>query len=487
MELRWGVVHPVVIREIIRFMVSSYLSRWALAVVFCGSGWAGVAANPLEQMDASMRELVKKVSPAVVKIVVVGYGPAESESKRNTALIEKQTSVGSGVIVDPSGYIVTNAHVVSGAVHLHVILPQPMPAGSSALENLERHEKTVEGRVIGVSETVDLAVVKIDGKDLPSLPLDNPAQVQQGEMAFAFGSPEGLENTVTMGLVSAALRQPDPDKPMVYVQTDAAINPGNSGGPLVDVHGNLIGINTFILTQSGGNEGLGFAIPAPMVRMLYPQIRKYGHTHRGQIGVNVQRVTPALEKGLGLTDASGVIISDLLAGGPADEAGVKVGDLVLTLDGRAATSLPALEAGLFLKPPGSVAKLTVLRGDEKLEMEIPVVERPHNFDKLADLVNPAKSLVPRLGILGVEIDRDLAKELGGLRIEAGVIVAARAADPARIESGLIPGDVIHSFNGVPVVTLDGLREMVSRLTPGDAVAMEIERDQALMYVSFFMD
>ena len=468
-------------------MESSYLGRLALAVVLCGSGYAGVAANPLEQMDASMRELVNKVSPAVVKIVVVGYGPAESDNKRNTALIEKQTSVGSGVIVDPSGYIVTNAHVVSGAVHLHVILPQPMPAGSSALENLERHEKTVEGRVIGVSETVDLAVVKIDGKDLPSLPLDNPAQVQQGEMAFAFGSPEGLENTVTMGLVSAALRQPDPDKPMVYVQTDAAINPGNSGGPLVDVHGNLIGINTFILTQSGGNEGLGFAIPAPMVRMIYPQIRKYGHTHRGQIGVNVQRVTPALAKGLGLPDASGVIISDLLPGGPADRAGVKVGDLVLTLDGRPATSLPALESGLFLKAPGSVAKLTVLRRGEKLEMEIPVVERPHNFDKLADLVNPAKSLVPRLGILGVEIDRDLVKELGGLRIEAGVIVAARAADPARIESGLIPGDVIHSFNGVPVVTLDGLREMVSRLTPGDAVAMEIERDQALMYVSFFVD
>jgi serine protease Do len=468
-------------------MVSTYLGRWAAAVVLCGSGYAGVAASPLEQMDASMRELVKKVSPAVVKIVVVGYGPAETEGKRNTALIEKQTSVGSGVIVDPTGYIVTNAHVVSGAVHLHVILPQPLTAGSSALENLERHEKTVEGRVIGVSQTVDLAVVKIDGKDLPSLPLDNPAQVQQGEMAFAFGSPEGLENTVTMGLVSAALRQPDPDKPMVYVQTDAAINPGNSGGPLVDVHGNLIGINTFILTQSGGNEGLGFAIPAPMVRMIYPQIRKYGHTHRGQIGVNVQRVTPALEKGLGLSDASGVIISDLLAGGPADRAGVKTGDLVLALDGRPATSLPALEAGLFMKPPGSTAHLTVMRGDEKLEMDIPVVQRPHNFDKLADLVNPAKSLVPRLGILGVEIDRDLVKELGGLRIETGVIVAARAADPARIESGLIPGDVIHSFNGVPVVTLDGLREMVSGLKPGEAVAMQIERDEALMYLSFFVD
>ncbi len=460
---------------------------WPSLLLACATAFAGIPGTALEQMDSSMRTLVAKVSPAVVKIVVVGYGPTEDDSKLNTALIARQTSVGSGVIVDPSGYIITNAHVVRGAIHLHVILPLPVSAPGSALDDLVRHERTVEGRIVGLSEEADLAVVKIDGSNLPTLPVDNTAHVEQGELAFAFGSPEGLENTVTMGLVSAALRQPDPDKPMVYVQTDAAINPGNSGGPLVDVQGNLIGINTFILTQSGGNEGLGFAIPAPIVRMIYPQIRKYGHVHRGQIGVNVQRVTPALAKALAFPDDYGVVISDLLPGGPAETAGVKIGDLVLSLDGRRATSLPSFEASLFLKPPGSVAKLSVLRGTEKLDLEVPVVERPHNFDKLADLVNPSVSLVPRLGILGVEIDRDLAKELGELRIKAGVIVAGRAADPARIESGLIPGDVIHSFNGVPVATLDGLRDLVSHLKPGEAVAMQIERDQALMYLSCFVD
>ncbi len=452
-----------------------------------GTARAGVPSGTLEQMNDAMRALVAKVSPSVVKIVVVGYGTSDEDSKRNAALITKQKSLGSGIIVDPSGYIVTNAHVVSGALHLHVTLSGPMPAPGSALDDFTRHDRTVEGRIVGLSDETDLAVIKIDGSNLPALPLDKAAHVYQGQLALAFGSPEGLENTVTMGLVSAALRQPDPDRPMVYVQTDAAINPGNSGGPLVDVEGNLIGINTFILTQSGGNEGLGFAIPTPIVRMVYGQIRKYGHVHRGQIGVNVQRVTPALAKALSLPNDYGVIISDLLPGGPAENAGVKVGDVALSLDGKVATSLPAFEAALFMKPPGSTAKLIVLRGDAKLEMDVPVVERPHNYDKLADLVNPEHSLVPRLGILGIEIDRDLVAQLGDLRVKAGVIVAGRAADPARIESGLVTGDVIHSFNGVPIATLDGLRQAVGQLKSGDAVAIQIERDQAMMYLSFYVD
>ncbi len=462
----------------------------AAVVLVLGAAVPAAAATPsnaLEQMNDSMRDLVRKVSPAVVKIVVVGYGTAQDTGRREAALITKQTSLGSGIIVDPSGYIVTNAHVVSGALHLHVTMQGPLAEPGSPGDDLVRHERTMEGRIVGLSETTDLAVVKIEGKDLPSLPLDNAAHVEQGQLALAFGSPEGLENTVTMGLVSAALRQPDPDRPMVYVQTDAAINPGNSGGPLVDVKGNLIGINTFILSQSGGNEGLGFAIPTPIVRMVYDQIRKYGHVHRGQIGVNVQRVTPPLAQALGLKRDYGVIISDLLPDGPAETHGVKIGDVVLAMDGRAASSLPAFEAALFMKPPGSTAKLEVQRGTDSLNIEVPVVERPHNFDKLAGLADPARSLVPRLGILGIEIDRDLAKELGDLRMQAGVIVAGRAADPAGIESGLETGDVIHSLNGVPIATLDGLRQAVGQLKSGDAAAIQIERQGGLMFLSFFVE
>src|SRR5947208_10247144 len=186
-----------------------------------------------------------------------------------------------------------------------------------------------------------------------------------------------------MGIVSAVARQPDADHPMVYIQTDAPINHGNSGGPLVNVRGELVGINTFILSESGGSQGLGFAIPSAIVDVASRQLRTYGHLHQGQIGANLQTITPDLARGLGLAQEWGVIVSDLLPGGPADLAGLRVQDVILSIDGRPMDSLPLLAFYLYARNAGDQLKLTVLRGQDQLVLDVPVIERPHDVDRLA--------------------------------------------------------------------------------------------------------
>jgi serine protease Do len=236
--------------------------------------------------------IVKKVSPSVVQILVTGYGPLEEgEHGNTTAVIGRQRAIGSGFVIDPTGYIVTNAHVVNGAQRVQVVLPSDKPEGTLEAA-LSTRTTVVPARLVGVARDIDLAVIKVDAGILPALALSSYRKLGQGEIVFAFGSPQGLRNTVTMGVVSAVARQTEPDSPMVYVQTDAPINPGNSGGPLVNVNGEVVGVNTFILSQSGGNEGLGFAIPSNVVNVAFRQLRKYGHLHRAEIGIGIQTITP---------------------------------------------------------------------------------------------------------------------------------------------------------------------------------------------------
>src|ERR1700733_5085727 len=231
----------------------------------------------LAQLNGALESLAAKVSPAVVQILVTGYGPLKEEDRSQTAFIVRQHAVGSGVIVDSNGYIMTNAHVVEGAQRIRVALPVPGDSGRSVPIG-KRH--ILEARLIGTHKDTDLALLKIDETDLPTLPLLSQQNARVGQLVFAIGSPEGLQNSVTMGVVSAVSRQPDPSKALTYVQTDAPINPGNSGGPLVDMNGDVVGINTFILSEGGGSEGLGFAIPARIVDFVYHSLRKYGHVHR---------------------------------------------------------------------------------------------------------------------------------------------------------------------------------------------------------------
>lgn len=441
--------------------------------------------DALHQFNDSVEALVQRVAPSVVQIVVTGYGASQdTEQGQTSVVIGKQRSIGSGVIVDPEGYIVTNAHVVKGAVKIDVIVPSAAPEGNMSVLSQLGREQTYDARVVGVARLIDLAVIKIEAHNLPALSIHRPTPPKQGEIVFAFGSPEGLRNSVTMGVVSAAARQPDPDSPLVYIQTDTPINPGNSGGPLVDPDGELVGINTFILTSSGGSQGLGFAIPAGVVAFAYPQLVKYGHIHQPEIGAILQTITPELAAGLHLQRDFGVIVSDVVPGGPADGAGLRTQDIILSLDGRPADNLPLFTRSLYMHASGEQVRLEVLRGSNRTELRVSLAERPHKVDSLTDVVDPVKNLVPRLGILGMEISVDLAHSLPDLRIPTGVIVVAKTLGAGTGEVPLQTGDVIHGLNGATITSLTDLREGMAKFSPGDAVALLIERSGQIIYVSF---
>jgi len=438
----------------------------------------------LRQLNSALEGLVAKVSPAVVQILVSGYGPANDNSHTETALIVRQHALGSGIIVDPNGYIMTNAHVVEGAQRIRVALPLP---GDSANDVPVGKRRIVDARLLGVHKDSDLALLKIEETNLPTAALSTERRAREGELVVAIGSPEGLQNSVTMGVVSSGARQPDPDKPMVYIQTDAPINPGNSGGPLVDTEGYVIGLNTFILSESGGSEGLGFAIPARIVNFVYHSLRKYGHVHRVEIGAVAQTITPDLAEGLDLPRSWGVIISDVVSGGPAEAAGLKIQDIVLAADGRRTATLSAFSAALYLHPLDQVLKLEVLRGQESKTLYIPAIEHRDRMDQLMDAVDPEKSLIPRLGILAIDLTDQLRSMVTDLRIASGVVVVGRAADLIVPETGLTTGDIIHSLNTTPVDSAEQLRTLTRQLKGGQPVVLQIERGGQLQYLAFEMD
>ena len=463
------------------------MSIWFLALGSLAGQSPQNAGRPdaLHQLNDSVEALVERVSPSVVQIVVTGYSSSEREQRGETDLvIGRERAIGSGVIVDPEGYIVTNAHVLNGAEKIEVIVPPQPMAGMPANQAQDLQSKNFQARKVGVSREIDLAVIKIEAHGLPALGIHGSTQAKQGELVFAFGSPEGLRNTVTMGVVSAVARQPDPDSPLVYIQTDAPINPGNSGGPLVNTDGQLLGINTFILTTSGGNQGLGFAIPAGVLAFAYPQLLKYGHIHQPEMGAILQTITPELAAGLHLQKDFGIIVSDVSPGGPAETAGLRIQDIILSVDGTPAGSLPLFTHSLYMHGSGERVRVEVLRGSQRLQLEIPLVERPHKEDNLIDTADPEKNSVRRLGIIGIELNLQLAQSLPELRIPTGVIVAAMTAGDVSRDIPLQSGDVIHGLNGTPITTLDGLREALAKLKPGDGVALQLERLGQLIYVSF---
>jgi serine protease Do len=444
------------------------------------------ADNALRKLNESVDALIKKVSPSVVQILVTGYGPVESSERGNTAVvIGRQRAIGSGFVVDPEGYVLTNAHVVNGAQRVQIVVPAAN--NDNSLQSiLAARTNIVPARVVGVARDADLALLKVDNVKLSSLRLANYRNLRQGELVLAFGSPEGLRNTVTLGVVSSVARQIDPDSPMVYIQTDAPINPGNSGGPLVNVDGEVIGVNTFILSQSGGNEGLGFAIPSSVVGQIYQQLRKFGHLHRTEIGIGIQTITPVMAAALNLPHSYGVIVSDVLPNTPAAAAGIRIGDVLLSIDGRLADSVPYVSFRLMSVNSGEKVHIELLRGKERLAFDVPVAERPDNMDQITSLADPEKNLVRPLGILGVEIDQKIAGMAPELRDPYGIIVAARSTEA----SGDIPlnsGDVIRTLNGEPMTTLQRLRDALKGLSPGAPVVLQIQREDRLLFIAFTLE
>jgi serine protease Do len=435
----------------------------------------------LREVSRTLETLSDRVSPAVVQVFAMGYALPDPAGD-DPALLTQQRSTGSGVILDPEGFIVTNAHVVLGAYRIQVQIPQPRSRDARSI--LNPRPRAVGAQLVAADEETDLAVLKVAERDLPSLALADSDAVRPGQLVLAFGSPLGLDSSVTLGVVSAVARQLEPDDPMIYIQTDASINPGNSGGPLVNTEGEVIGINTLILSQSGGHEGLGFAAPSNIVRNIFDQVRRHGQVRRGQIGVRTQTITPALAEGLRLPRDWGVLLGDVFPGGPADRAGLRPGDIVTSLDGKPMENSRQLQVNLYARAIGDRVRLGVLRGGRALDAEVPVVQRADDPGRFASLVRPDKHRFDRLGILGLDLSPSLADLLPELREPTGVVVAAssRGRLPGW-EASLEPGDVIHALNGRPVVSLAALREAVAALKPGDAVVLHVERDGALMYVA----
>jgi serine protease Do len=443
------------------------------------------SASLLRDLSASVEALTTRVSMSVVQVLVTGYGPVDERMRGDETgvVIGRQRSIGSGAIIDPDGYIITNAHVVAGARHVQVVFHRDTMATEPLGTLVAEAGETVDARIVGTASEIDLALLKVDVTGLRALPLAKYDAIRQGELVFAFGSPEGLRNSVTMGVVSSVARQPDPDSPTIYIQTDAPINPGNSGGPLVNVDGELVGVNTFILSESGGSQGLGFAIPSAIVASAYPQLRKYGHLHRGIIGISTQAITPALAAGLNLTRTSGVMVSDVTPGSPAEAAGVAVKDIVATVNGKPVENVPILALELGRAVAGETVTLGLLRGTETVSAAVTVVERPHPIDALAGLADPEKNTILKLGIIGVDISEATSALLSDLRIASGVLVAARTQLSSGNEVPLAAGDVIHSVNGIGVRSVDALRVLVDAVRANSELILQIERNSQLLFVT----
>jgi len=437
------------------------------------------------ELSNTLETISSQSGRAVVQIFARGY-TTNDESSNTDTLLTSQRSSGSGVVLTPDGFILTNAHVVKGARNLRVDLPhQPAPEAQAHTEKFAG--RSIPARVIGVDRQTDLAVIKIDRENLPYLEFGDSNSLKQGQLVLALGNPLGLENSVSLGVVSAVARQLKPDDPVTYIQTDAPINPGNSGGPLIDADGRVVGINTLILTQSGGSEGIGFAIPSNLASRIFRQLKTIGHVHRLQLGLVVQSVTPAMADGLSLQRDRGVIVSDVEPEGPAAKAGIQTDDIIVAMNGKLLESAPQLDSGVYRQSPGETISLQILRGEQTLTIKVAPEERSEQFDALADLMDPAVNVIPQLGIVGLDVTKAVLQLLPDLRRPAGVVVAAHVASSPYSGPTLETGDVIYAMNRRVVSTVAGLRAMLDRLKPGDAVVLLVEREGKLIYVSLELE
>jgi serine protease Do len=374
-----------------------------------------------------------------------------------------QRALGSGVIVSSDGYIVTNNHVVGGADKVEVRLSDG---------------RVFPATIVGTDPKSDVAVIKISKTGLPAIKIGDSNKVRIGSFVLAVGNPFGLEQTVTMGIVSALGRSglgiTDYES---FIQTDAAINPGNSGGALVNMRGELIGINTAILSKSGGNVGIGFAIPANVVMTIKKSIDKYGKVVRGWLGVTVQEITPDIAKGLGISTVKGALISDVLKGSPAEKAGIKRGDIIIGIDGEPVQNTAAMRFQVSEVMPGTTVKVKVLRdGKEKV---IPVVA--------GDL---AKAQIPEHQILikdnkflegasVADLTPAIRETLGIGNDIQGVVVIEVVNNSAAAKTGLRPGDIIISINNSATRSLQDLKNILGSLK-GMKMSLSLYRQGMVM-------
>lgn len=436
-------------------------------------------ASALAAVSDATQDLARRIRPCVVKVVAVGYLAAGDDGDQGT--VSRGQSWGSGVIVDPDGYIVTNAHVLGGADHVQVTLPLSPPDPAQDGRTARAH-RILPAQVVGEDEEADVALLKVAETGLPYLPLTHPGPIRQGELVLAFGSPQGLEDSVSLGVVSSAARQFQPEDPIAYVQTDAPVNPGSSGGPLVDALGQLVGINTLFLSQSGGSEGLGFAIPASLVKAVVDQLRRAGHAGRAEIGLDVRTVDPNLAAAWGLPVVGAVVVEDVVPDGPAAKSPIRPGDLIESVDGERLDNLQELNLRLYRALPGARLKLGMLRDGQRFSVSVKTREHASATSRLAAAVRQ-RDLIPQLGAFVVDLDQDLARELDQARGKGGVLIAAVLGDAPALGEDLQAGDIIYGMNRKPVTNSARLRELLSAMKPGDPIALQIEREGRLRFVA----
>ena len=431
-------------------------------------------ASSLEQLSSSLQSIAKQVEPAVVQVLSSTYAVDSGSEHGGAAVVSQQRISGTGILISSDGYIVTNAHVVERARRLRVKLNR---ASSDA------PVRPLSAKLIGADRQTDIAVIKIDLAGLPFLSFGDSSNLNQGQIVLAFGSPLGLENSVSMGVVSSVDRQLDLDSPLVYVQTDAAINPGNSGGPLVNTAGQVVGMNTFIFSKSGGNEGIGFAIPSNLVSAISGQIRNAHHVHHHQIGISVRAISPALAQALKLATEDGVLIEDVALESSAEDAGLRVGDIITRVNSKPIHNVRQLALNMYVYAVGDQAHIDVLRGGQPLSFQVPVVEAVDDPQRFADMVTEQNNSIPKLGILALTVDEKLSALLPSLRGSGGVLVAAKmAAGSFYFGDDLLPGDVIHSLNGTSIKDISSLNSILDSLKAEDPLVLQVERSGSWQFV-----
>jgi len=453
---------------------------WFTGLIVALSLPAQTAQQPsLRSLSESLQRMVEHFSPAVVQVSTRGFG-GDRNDRVPSGRLKTERGAGSGVILDPDGYIVTNAHVIGDSSRIQVLLPERNTDKRYA-SILKPAGKLVDAELVGLDRETDIAVLKAPVTGCPTLKLGDSAALRQGELVLAAGSPFGLQNSVTMGIVSSVARQVKPDDPMIYIQTDASINPGNSGGPLLNADGEVIGISTFILSESGGNEGVGFAVPSAIVRTVYDQIRKYGRVRRGQIGLVVQTITPTIAAGLQLPNETGAVVADVTPNGPAAIAGIEIKDFILALDGKPIENARQFGVNIYQKAD-QIVTLDLLRNGEKKSLKVAVIERQRDPERLVSLVTKDHNLVPRLGIFVTDLDEKVTPLLPPLRKLSGAVVLGTVEDGAGAAAGLRAGDVIYEINNRPVKSLEDLVGAARALKVNQPVVLQIERGGQLQFV-----
>jgi serine protease Do len=382
----------------------------------------------------------------------------------------KEQSLGSGVIVSPDGYIITNNHVIEQADEIRVTLVD---------------KRSFKAKVIGADNKTDVAIVKIDAENLFAVQWGDSDKLQVGEFVLAIGNPYGLSHTVTMGIISAVGRAnvgiADYED---FIQTDAAINPGNSGGPLVNTKGELIGINTAIFSRSGGYQGIGFAVPSNMARLVMDQLIQKGKVTRGWLGVTIQEITPDLSQKFGLKTAKGALVGDVAKGSPAEKGGLKRGDVILEFNGRKVGDVGNLRNMVAQSKVGAQIPMTILRSGKEYAINVITTELPKDVSEtVPDSTPEDTSLEGFAGLNVIELTGEISRQLGLPRNEKGVVIVRVEPGSAVEDAGLRKGDVVQEIDRQKVSGLADYNRIVADIRSGDTVLMFVNRGGKKFYVT----